>query len=68
MHNKCENSKQIEELEERVDKQEKRLDIQEKTLKQLVSDVMKIWHIAIGVGIGLVLEKFGIDKLLSKLL
>lgn len=53
---------------QRLDTLEKKVDEQGKTLIQLVKDVMRIWHIAIGVGLGLVLEKIGLDKLITKLL
>ncbi|AFV51102.1 tail fiber assembly protein [Vibrio phage VPMS1] len=61
MDKKCSEQKRLDDLEEEVAEQKA-------TLLQLVKDVMRIWHIAIGVGLGLALEKFGIDKLLSKLL
>ncbi len=61
MDEKCSEKKRLDTIEDRLEKQES-------TLLQLVKDVMRIWHIAIGVGLGLVLEKFGLDKLISKLL
>jgi len=61
MDEKCSEKKRLDNLEKKVEEQGN-------TLLQLVKDVMKIWHIAIGVGLGLVLEKIGLDKLLTKLL
>lgn len=61
MDEKCSEKKRLDDLEKEVA-------AQKTTLLQLVKDVMRIWHIAIGVSLGLVLDKLGLDKLLSKLL
>ena len=58
----------MEDLEKRVDRLEKEQEQDKKVTTDLVKDVMRFWHIATGVGLGLVIDKFGLDKIISKIL
>lgn len=60
--------KEIERLDKRIDEVEEAQEEQGKLLRSVVKDVLKFWHIGIGVAAGLMIDKFGLEKLLTKFL
>lgn len=41
---------------------------QGKVLQKLARDILRFWHLGVGVGLGLILKEVGLEKLLGKLL
>lgn len=41
---------------------------QGKMLQKLTKDILRFWHLGVGVGLGLILKEVGLEKLLGKFL
>lgn len=57
--------KRINESMEQLEEEQKG---QKKELGDLSKAIMRFWHIGMGLGLGLLAERLGLEKLLSKLL
>lgn len=63
-----ETEKEFIRVNKRIDEVEEEQKEQRKTLMTVIRDIGRFWHIAIGVGFGLILKEVGLEKLLSKFL
>lgn len=60
--------KEVARLDKRIDDVTKEQAEQKQTLSKALKDILRFWHIAIGVALGLIIDKFGIEKIIGKLL
>lgn len=55
-------------LERQITDVKESLDKQDVQLQQLAKDIMRFWHLGLGIGLGLLIKELGLETLLSKFL
>lgn len=60
--------KEFERLNKRVDKLESEQEQQEKKISDLARDILRFWHLGVGIGLGFVVKELGLEKLLGHIL
>lgn len=63
-----ETEKEFTRVNKRIDDIEEEQEEQKKGLLQVMRDIMRFWHLGIGIGLGLILKEVGLEKLLGKFL
>lgn len=63
-----ETEKEFERVNKRIDKVEEEQERQEGQIQRLAKDILRFWHLGVGVGLGLILKEVGLEKLLGKFL
>lgn len=63
-----ETEKEFTRVNKRIDDIEEEQEEQKKGLLQVMRDIMRFWHLGVGIGLGLILKEVGLEKLLGKFL
>lgn len=60
--------KEFNRVNRRIDKVEEKQVVQQSTLEKLARDILRFWHLGVGVGLGLLVKELGLEKLLGHIL
>jgi tetrahydromethanopterin S-methyltransferase subunit G len=60
--------KEFNRVNTRIDKVEDKQLNQQNRLEKLARDILRFWHLGVGVGLGLIVKELGVDKLLGHVL
>ncbi|BAM63084.1 hypothetical protein ETP1_034 [Edwardsiella phage ETP-1] len=63
-----ETERELERLKSQLDGVETKQEEQDSKLGELSKNVLRFWHIGMGLGLGFLAERLGLEKLLSKFL
>lgn len=63
-----ETEKEFERVNKRIDKVEEEQEKQEGMIQRLARDILRFWHLGVGIGVGLILKEVGLEKLVGKFL
>lgn len=63
-----ETEKEFTRVNKRIDDIEEEQEGQKKTLLGVTRDILRFWHLGVGIGLGLILKEVGLEKLLGKFL
>lgn len=63
-----ETEKEFTRVNKRIDDIEEEQEEQKKTLLGVTRDILRFWHLGVGIGLGLILKEVGLEKLLGKFL
>mgnify|MGYP006921436628 CR=1 FL=1 len=60
--------KEFNRVNRRIDKVEEKQVVQQSALEKLARDILRFWHLGVGVGLGLLVKELGLEKLLGHIL
>lgn len=63
-----ETEKEFERVHKRIDKVEEEQEKQDSMIQRLARDILRFWHLGLGISVGLILREIGLEKLIGKLL
>lgn len=63
-----ETEKEFVRVNKRIDDIEEEQEEQKKSLYTVTRDILRFWHLGVGIGLGLILKEVGLEKLLGKFL
>lgn len=55
-------------VNKRVEDLEDEQKVQRDKINNLARDILRLWHLGVGIGLGLLVKELGIEKLLGKFL
>lgn len=60
--------RELERVNKRVDKLEEEQEKQENKIYALAKDILRFWHLGVGIGLGFIVKELGLEKIIGHFL